>query len=258
MICLKDDKHFAASIATMAAGLAERVIAGMAMFKHVARPHLAELARHTEMARLKRGDFACRRGQSLSCFYGISYGQVKLVLRSDSGEEKVLRVAEPGETFCEALLFRTRPNPVDAVALCETLLLTFPARAIHALLDRDSNFARAMLVCLSERMQDLVDGIEANALLSARQRIASYLVALAEASGSSCLRLPVTKTLIASQLGVTKETLSRLLREFANKGLIAIDKRDILLHDRALLAAVAGTTAAPLLSDTPASESSSG
>jgi CRP-like cAMP-binding protein len=239
----------------MAAGLAERVIAGMAMFKHVARAHLAELALHTAMTRLRRGDFACRRGQSLSCFYGVANGQVKLVLRSDSGEEKVLRVAEAGETFCETLVFRTRPNPIDAVALCETLLLTFPAKAIHALLDQDSSFARAMLACLSERMQDLVDGIEANALLSARQRIASYLLALAAAGRSSCVRLPVTKTLIASQLGVTKETLSRLLREFANKGLIAIDKRDVLLRDRALLAAVAGTTRS--LSDTPASESSS-
>jgi CRP/FNR family transcriptional regulator, dissimilatory nitrate respiration regulator len=257
LICLKDEAHFAASIATMAAGLAERVVAGMAMFKHVARAHLAELAVHTEMTHLKRGDFACRRGQSLSCFYGIAYGQVKLVLRSGSGEEKVLRIAGPGETFCEALVFRTRPNPVDAVALCETLLLTFPARAVHALLDSDSNFARAMLACLSARMQDLVDGIGANALLSARQRIASYLIALAEASGSSRVRLPVTKTLIASQLGVTKETLSRLLREFADKGLIAIDKRDILLRDRALLAAAAGTTSAPLLSDIPVSESSS-
>lgn len=241
----------------MAAGLAERVIVGMTMFKHVARSHIAELARHTGMMRLKRGDFACRRGESLSCFYGVAYGQVKLVLRAESGEEKVLRVAGAGETFCEALVFRARPNHIDAVALCETLLLTFPASAVNALLDSDSHFARGMLASLSERMHDLVDGIEANALLNARQRIASYLVALAESNRSSRVRLPQTKTLIASQLGVTKETLSRLLREFANKGLITIDKRDILLHDRALLAAAAGTAAARTLSDTPVSESSS-
>ena len=39
--------------------------------------------------------------------------------------------------------------------------------------------------------------------------------------------------------GVTKETFSRLLRELANQGLIAVEKRDIVLRDRARLAEIA-------------------
>jgi len=140
------------------------------------------------------------------------------------------------ETFGEALVFRERPNPVDAVALTDTMLVVFPSQAILALLDRDPNFSRGLLASLSERMHNLVAEIEASTLFSARQRVAAYLESLAVESGTSRVRLPVTKTVIASRLGVTKETFSRLLRELANQGLITVDKRDILLRDRPRLA----------------------
>jgi CRP-like cAMP-binding protein len=169
----------------------------------------------------------------------------------------VLRIVGPGETFGEALVFRERPNPLDAIAVSDALLVAFPAQQVNALLDRDPNFARGLLASLSERMHTMVAEIEASTLLSARQRIASYLIALAETSGASRVRLPVTKTLIASRLGVTKETLSRLLRELADRDLIAVDKRDILLRDPARLAELAHPGPSQSLSDTPESESSS-
>ncbi|HLE65870.1 MAG TPA: Crp/Fnr family transcriptional regulator [Burkholderiales bacterium] len=241
----------------MTTGLLEGIIANMPMFKQVARQHLAELARHARVQHLRRGVAICRRGEWLSGFFGVAYGQVKLALRADGGEEKVLRLVGPGETFGEALVFRERPNPVDAVALTDTMLVVFPSQAILALLDRDPNFSRGLLATLSERMHNLVAEIEASTLFSARQRVAAYLESLAVESGTSRVRLPVTKTVIASRLGVTKETFSRLLRELANQGLITVDKRDILLRDRPRLAEIARPVAARMLNDKRASESSS-
>ncbi len=223
----------------MATGLLEGIIANMPMFKQVARQHLAELARHARVQHLRRGATVCRRGEWLTCFFGVAYGHVKLALRADGGEEKVLRLVGPGETFGEALVFRERPNPLDAVALSDTMLVVFPGQAILTLLDRDPNFTRGLLSSFSERIHSMVDEIEASTLLSARQRIAMYLESLAAESGASRVRLPVTKTVVASRLGVTKETFSRLLRELASQGLITVDKRDIVLRDRPRLAEMA-------------------
>ena len=211
----------------------------MPMFRHVARAHLAELARHARVQHVRRGATVCRRGESLNCFFGVAYGLVKLALRADSGEEKVLRLVSAGETFGEALVFRERPNPLDAVALADTMLVVFPSQAVIALLEQDTDFARGLLDSLSERMHDLVAEVEASTLLSARQRVAAYLESLAVDQSSSRARLPATKTVIAARLGVTKETFSRLLRELANQGLIDVEKRDIVLRDRGALAMIA-------------------
>jgi CRP-like cAMP-binding protein len=223
----------------MATGLLEGVIANMPMFRQVARPHLAELARHARVQHVRRGATICRRGESLNCFFGVAYGLVKLALRADGGEEKVLRLVGPGETFGEALVFRERPNPLEAAALADTMVVVFPAQAVIALLEHDLNFARGLLCSLSERMHSLVAEVEASTLMSARQRVATYLESLGADSANGRARLPATKTVIAARLGITKETFSRLLREMANQGLIEVERRDILLRDRARLAAIA-------------------
>lgn len=216
---------------------AERLIGNLPLFRQVAREHLAQLAKETIIHQLKRGAVVCRRGELLACFHAVAHGQVKLVLRAANGEERVLRIVGPGDTFGEALVLRPQPNPLDAVALSDALVLELPARPVNALLERDPHFARGMLARLAQRMHELVAELETCTLLNARQRIASYLLGLPGAEGR--IRLPVTKTLIASQLGVTKETLSRLLRELSDRGLIQIHNRNIVVRDRARLSGVA-------------------
>jgi CRP/FNR family transcriptional regulator, dissimilatory nitrate respiration regulator len=240
---------------SMPAGpLAERLIGNLPLFRHVAREHVAFLAKHATVHQLKRGDIVCRRGEPLECFFGVAYGQMKLVLRAGNGEERVLRIVGAGDTFGEALVHRPRANALDAIALSDALVIALPARPVSVLLERDENFARAMFARLAQRMHELVAEIESSTLLNARQRIASYLTGLAGAA--SRVRLPVTKTLVASQLGVTKETLSRLLREFSDQGLIQVYNRNIVVRDRAGLAAVAHPVPEPF-NDKPASGSSS-
>jgi CRP-like cAMP-binding protein len=51
--------------------------------------------------------------------------------------------------------------------------------------------------------------------------------------------LPVTKTALAARLGVTKETISRLLRTLREQGLIEMTRRKITILDRARLAGIA-------------------
>jgi CRP-like cAMP-binding protein len=74
------------------------------------------------------------------------------------------------------------------------------------------------------------------------QRLASYLDSVAEpvaGHGHYRARLPGTKTLAAAQLGMSKETLSRLLRSLAVRGVLQLSRREIAILDRAALSALA-------------------
>jgi len=240
----------------MALSLLQGVIANLPLFRQVSRQHVAELARQARTQHVRRGATVCHRGEMMHGFFAVAYGLVKLSLRADSGEEKVLRLVGAGETFGEALVFKQRPNPLDAVALTDSMLVVFPERAVNAMIDTDPQFARSMLAGLSERMHNMVAEVEASTLMSARQRLAAYLESLCTETSAGRVRLPASKTVVAARLGVTKETFSRLLREFVQAKLIAVDKREVVLLDRARLAVEAHGPAARL-SGTPASESSS-
>jgi len=93
--------------------------------------------------------------------------------------------------------------------------------------------------------------LESGRLRSA-QRLAAYLDSIAEPAAEPHLltaRLAVSKTLVAARLGIKKETLSRLLREFASDGLIEVSGRTIAIRDvgalRRMAASVPGASARP-------------
>jgi CRP-like cAMP-binding protein len=100
-------------------------------------------------------------------------------------------------------------------------------------------FARDLLRALSDDYLALLEELQASVQKSAVQRLAAYLCSLAEPNGtphSWIARLPVSKTIVADRLGITKETMSRLLRELTTRGAIEVARRDITILDRNLLA----------------------
>jgi CRP-like cAMP-binding protein len=217
------------------------VIANLPMFRQVPRQGLAELTRQARSRELRRGDIVAQPGERLPGLLAVVYGLVKLSLRGEHGEERILRLVGPGDTFGEAMLFLDRPAPVQAAALTDTLLAIIPAEPLLRLIDTDSRFTRAMLASMSQRLNALVADFEALTLHGARERVAAYLGSLAEpGSGPVAVLLPAPKNVIASRLGVTKETLSRILRELAQQGLIAVKRREITLLERTALAAAGG------------------
>jgi CRP-like cAMP-binding protein len=231
----------ARTVAAPANRLIEGTMANMPMFRFTARAHVAELAPHVRSQHVTRGHVIFRRGDRIEGFYAVAYGMVKLALRGPGGEEKVLRLVGPGETFGEAAMYLERPVTLDAVALADSMILFVSAAPAFALIARDPGFARGLLASMSQRMFALVADLEDASLRDGLQRVAAYLGSLAEngAPAPGVVRLPATKTVIASRLGVTKETFSRLLRELGAMGLIQVRKREIALLDANRLGEVA-------------------
>ncbi len=222
--------------------LLEGVLSNLPLFRGVAQRQVAELAARARALHVRHGAIVCAQGECQPGLYAVAYGQVKLAFRGGDDEERVMRIVGPAETFGLAGSFLGRPSSYEAVALDDSLVVMIPAASILALVDNDPRFARAVINALSERTVTLLAEVEAGALRRGVQRLASYLDSLAgsdSADGTCTVRLPTTKTVVASRLGIKKETLSRLLRELAQKGLIAVEQREIAILDRLRLVAVA-------------------
>lgn len=218
--------------------LATSVLASLPMFRHIARVQLARLAQQARVQHVPRGAVIARRGERAPGLIAVAYGLVKLSL--GGAAEKVLRLVGAGETFGEAVLFLDEPLPVDAIALSDALIIVLPAAPLLALIDTDPAFARGLLASLCHRMHALVMDFEAATMHGARERLAAYLQSLAEPGAQApTVKLPAAKSVIAARLGVAKETLSRLLRQFAEEGLISVTRRDVRLLDLERLAATA-------------------
>ena len=222
--------------------LVEGVIANLPLFRDVCRSNVAQIATHARIEYCRRGALIARQGEPLTGVIALGYGIAKLVLPRRRGDERVLRFVGANESFGEAAALLGRPCPVDAFALADTLLAVIPVRSLRHLQERDNVLAGNLVKVLAEGMLELIAGIDASVGRSSAQRLAAYLQSLADpqtAATSCAVQLPVTKTAVAAHLGITKETMSRLLRDLKDRGLILMDRSTITILDRARLAVIA-------------------
>ena len=198
---------------------------------------IRELATQSSMMRVSRGELVVRRGERVPSLYAVAFGQVKTCLPQNGGSEMVLGLLGPGATFGKSTVLLGRPAQVDVVALDDTMLVAVRAACVVALVERNLRFSRNLARALAERNHVLVGELETSRRRSA-QRLAAYLDSIAQPAaqpGTWAARLAVSKTLLASRLGMKKETLSRLLRELAGGGLIDVAGREITIRDRLAL-----------------------
>jgi CRP/FNR family transcriptional regulator, dissimilatory nitrate respiration regulator len=218
-----------------------RYLAQLPLFSAGEPAAVARLAVGCELRRFERGAMVFRLGDPCDAFHVVVAGQVKLFAISQAGQEKVIELVGPGQSFAEALMFLNKPCLVNAQALADSLLLTVHRAAVMDELARDPDFALRMLAGLSRRLHGLVHDVQAYALQSGVQRVIGYLLNERGdgpgAEGSATVSLPVSKATLASRLSLTPEYFSRVLRELEDARLIEVDRRDIRILDVQRLAA---------------------
>src|SRR5690625_50938 len=183
------------------------------LFRQLAENELDELAAATTQIHAARGTVLFKQGDPCVGFHTVMYGQIKLMLISPAGDEKVVRLIRPGGSFGEALMFMEKPYIVTAQALEDSLLLHVGKVGLYEVMDRHPMLARKMIASLSQRLHALMGDVEAYSMRSGAQRVIGYFLRSLEGDQAQHLRLSTSKAVIASRLNLTPEHFSRILRD---------------------------------------------
>ncbi len=143
-------------------------------------------------------------------------------------------MVEPGEFIGELSLFSSLPLTDNAQALETTTMCVIQGQRLKELMAKYPTIAFKVMDELSRRLEKAENRIEDISLSSVTKRVAN---ALLELSGDKReILLPMTKGDLASQLGMTQETLSRKLTTLQEEGLILLKgQRKIIIEDKAKL-----------------------
>lgn len=184
----------------------------------------------------QKGEVVFRRGEPCEGFWIVLYGQVKLLVTSPQGMEKVIEIIGPGQTFGEAIMFMDVPYVVSAQTLADSLLLHVSKRTVFAELERNPAFARKMLAGLSRRLHGLIRDVESYSMRSGSERVIGFLMRIdsldnGEESNEATVTLPASKVTIASRLNLTPEHFSRILHDLSAAGLIEVSGKSIRVPD---------------------------
>lgn len=176
-----------------------------------------------ETRRFGPGEPLFRQGDVAAHFFLLRSGCVKLYRLSPEGNEKIMRLIRPTQTFAESVLFMDEPRyPVHGQGVESGELVAFERQVFLGTLQESFATCRAVMAQMTLRIQAHWDEIEALALQNSRYRIVHYLLGLLPfgAQGRHTVRLPARKTVIAAHVAVTPETFSRTLRALIDEGQI--------------------------------------
>jgi CRP/FNR family transcriptional regulator, cyclic AMP receptor protein len=171
--------------------------------------------------------------------YVVVTGQVKVVLIGEDGREVILSVLGSGDFFGEMSLIDDEPRSAHVIAMEDARLLVLRREDFQRALEETPRIALGLLRALSGRLRRADDKIGALVLLDVFGRVARALLELSAEADSGLISRRVTHNMIAQMIGSTRETVSRTMRELADRGLIEVTRKGIRIADRTALRAAA-------------------
>lgn len=200
---------------------------------------MGEIAGITQAKTFARGEQIYSVGDHPDSLFVIHTGRVKVYRLSDTGKEQVLRVLGPGDFMGELSLFSHSPMSDYSEALEAGTMCVIDGSRLRTLMGKYPPIAFKILEELGRRLERTEQLLENISLHSAERRLAHTLLELA--GDRSEIELSLTKGDLASQLGMTQETLSRRLTAFQDLGLIEqVGHRRIRLKNKPGLERILG------------------
>jgi CRP/FNR family transcriptional regulator len=198
-----------------------------------------ELDRFDEIAiakrRVPRGASLYHNGDRFDSLYAVRSGAFKSVGVSRHGDEKITGFHLPGELLGLDAISNHRYG-YSAVALEDSEVCVLPFAPLERMAMSMPALQHQLLRLISGDISRDHGLMLLLGSMTAEQRLAAFLLSLARRhqrlgfSGSRFV-LRMTREEIGNYLGLTLETVSRLLSRFQREGLIAVHQRDIEIRE---------------------------
>jgi CRP/FNR family transcriptional regulator, nitrogen fixation regulation protein len=170
--------------------------------------------------------------------YKVVSGAVRTYKVLSDGRRQVGGFYLPGDIF--GLEFADE-HTLSAEAITDAKVLVLKRAAVAALAGRDAEIGRELYALAARELRRVQDRVLL-LIKSAHERVASFLLEMAERSAGNCVELPMSRQDIADYLGLTIETVSRTLTSLESAAAIEVPtSRRIVLRNRSALSRLNGS-----------------
>ena len=185
----------------------------------------------------RRGEVIFHQGDPGDSLHFLTEGRVKVVLDAETGEEAVIAILGPGDSFGELALIDGEPRSATVEALEPVQTVSLARADFMALIRNSPQLAERLMITLAgmvrradETMADLV-------FLDLEGRLVKKLLELAEAHGRDVdgaieIELPMTQEDLAAMIGATRASVNKLLGWYEDHGAIQRRGRRIAIFDK--------------------------
>lgn len=195
--------------------------------------------------RVAPGTLLFRKDDPTPGLHLVMEGVIRIFTVTPEGEERTVDYIGPGEFCGEMGVVDAAPSTAWGAALTPARLWVIPAAAFQQLLRANPGICLKLCRVLVAKLRAASQQLDESLFRSSRQRVLRQLIRLTERHGRAeagglRLDLPLTHQEIAHLAGTGRATVSRLLSELQERGVLVTRARRLTVTDLAALRAEAG------------------
>ncbi|MFW5842554.1 MAG: Crp/Fnr family transcriptional regulator [Spirochaetota bacterium] len=196
------------------------------LFEGLPHRSLVRLERIQRSRVIPKGQILFTEGSEGDAVFILDSGAIKLFRTSEEGRETVVHVVRPGELFAEVVLFGRPDYPVSAEAVAVSRVRSLSVEGLRTLLDEEQ-FRLDFFANIMDKLRLLADRIHILTSCDLTERLLRFLEGRYGRDDGYDVDLP--KKDVAAAIGTTPETLSRLITELSQQGMMSWRGRKLTL-----------------------------
>ena len=158
----------------------------------------------------------------------LKSGMVKITIEDQSGREIILRILYPTDFFGEMALIDGMPRSATVTTQEPSDALIIYREQFISLIEKSPKILLDMAAVLSRRLRKVNELIRSLAFYDVYGKVARVLLSLAAERGratghGTVIDLRLTQQELAELAGMSRETMTRTLRDFQQAGCVRID-----------------------------------
>lgn len=196
-------------------------IKNIVLFNNIDEETIKKIETFTTEHKISKDNIVFYEGDEPKFLYLLAKGVIKLYKTSSSHKEIVLKYFHDNELIGEVANFEGIPYPATAKAYSDVEILKIDFEKLKDIIFSNPNMAFNIQTSLIKKIKNLENIISTNLVLDSRERVAKYIYNHVDDFFE-------TKNIeIAEVLGVSPETLSRILKFFKDNNIINVKTRYI-------------------------------
>lgn len=201
-------------------------------FKYLTKKELKLFDDSRSTVHYKKGETLIKQGTEFTHVVSFNAGLAKLNVEVGRNKNVMIGIIKPSEILGGPGMFQNNRYSFSVTALTDSSICLISVELFKKMIAVNERFAETFLASFSSRYTEAINRLVSMSHKHMNGRVAEALVYLSEnIYGSDKFELPLTRQELADYTGTSKESISRIFKNFHADKLIEVNGRKIKMID---------------------------
>lgn len=217
-----------------------RTLNNISIFSSLDEAKIGEIDALSIPRSYKKNEVIFHQGDEGTALFVLVSGSVKVSIVDDKGKEMILKILFGNDFFGEISLLDGQCRDTKITSLENSKALLIHRKYFINLMRECPGISLDMLTEMSQRLRNTNNRVASLRFFDAYGKTADALLNMLsdkvkEESGHIIIDSPLTRQEMADMAGLSRESFTRMLREFQTRGCLRVERKRIIILDEAVL-----------------------